>query len=77
MSRKYYDIISMKSKEWDNKIDKYNHSSIKSYYDIVKQNYQLLLQIIDNKTDDEFYVFLRNIYIIFNLKNNILGLFII
>lgn len=73
MSRKYYDIISIKSKEWDNKIDKYNHSSIKSYYDIVKQNYQLLLQIIDNKTDDEFYVFFKKYIYNFQFKKQYIG----
>ena len=74
MSRKYHDIISMKSTEWD----KCYHNSDKSYYDIVKHNYQLLLQIIDNKTDDEFYDFFKKyIYIIFNLKNNILDMLII
>ena len=73
MSRKYYDIISMKSKEWDNLIDKYKHSSVKSYYDIVKQNYQLLLQIIDNKTDDEFYEFYMKYIYNFQFKKQYIG----
>jgi len=57
MSRKYYDIIYMKNKEWDNLLDWYNSNSDKLYYDMVKKTYTLLLQIIDNKTDDEFYDF--------------------
>jgi len=68
MSRKYYDIISMKSKEWDNEIDKCNQNS-----DIVKQNYQLLLQIIDNKTDAEFYVFFKKYIYNFQFKKQYIG----
>jgi hypothetical protein len=70
MSRKYYDIISMKSKEWD-KCN--NNSDYKSYYDIVKQNYQLLLQIIDNKTDDEFYDFFKKYIYNFQFKKQYIG----
>jgi len=62
MSRKYYDIISMKSKECD------NCSSSELYYDIVKQNYKLLLQIIDNKTDNEFYDFFKKYISSFQFK---------
>jgi len=58
----------MKSKEWDNEIDKCNQNS-----DIVKQNYQLLLQIIDNKTDAEFYVFFKKYIYNFQFKKQYIG----
>jgi 5-methylcytosine-specific restriction endonuclease McrA len=68
MSRKYYDIIYMKNKEWDNLLDWYNSSSSKLYYDMVKQTYTLLLEIIDNKTDDEFYDFFKKYMYNFQFK---------
>jgi hypothetical protein len=59
----------MKNKEFDNISDWYNSSnSNKLHYDMIKQTYTLLLQIIDNKTDDEFYDFFKKYMYNFQFK---------
>jgi len=74
MSRLYYDVISMKNKKWDDVLYRYNLDiEAKKYFDMVKQTYILLLQIIDNKTDDEFNEFFKKYMYNFHFKKQYLG----
>ena len=59
MSRLYYDFISMKNKELNNSL---------KYDMMIKQIHTLLLQIIDNKNDNEFYDFFKKYMYNFQFK---------
>jgi len=64
MSRLYYDFISMKNKELDNSL---------KYDMMIKQIHTLLLQIIDNKNDNEFYDFFKKYMYNFQFKKQYLA----
>ena len=75
MSRNYYNIVNNKNKELELIIKKsYNSHSSDKQINNNSQITKFLLQIIDNKNDDDFYDFFKKYILIFQFKKQYYGI---